>query len=153
MELIKSHHPHKPAMCEIALRLQAPTSAKSPPLYCIISHTRSEEMHFLLQLLSARPGERPCSLQELPLAALLPDADKETVLGKSITPQFTPPVSVHTHITRTCCRARSQPPCEMDSANAISTTMTSFQSNLQKPIIFQLAIWARYEKKVITDNF
>jgi hypothetical protein len=61
---------------------------------------------FLLQLLSARPGERPCSLQELPLAALLPDANRETVLGKSITPQFTPPVSTHhshsllnTHLT------------------------------------------------------
>lgn len=55
----------------------------------------------VLQLLSCRPGERPCSLQELPLAALLPDSDKETVLGKSITPQFTPPVSVYTSLFST----------------------------------------------------
>ncbi|CAB3368930.1 Hypothetical predicted protein [Cloeon dipterum] len=45
----------------------------------------------LARLLSARPGERPCSLEELPLAALLPGSGKETILSKSITPQFTPP--------------------------------------------------------------
>ncbi|XP_059471373.1 serine/threonine-protein kinase 32A [Neocloeon triangulifer] len=45
----------------------------------------------LTRLLSARPGERPCSLQELPLTSLLPGSDKETILSKSLTPQFTPP--------------------------------------------------------------